>query len=592
VNSGFVDMTAIGGPSYFYRVSAFNDNGSTLSTNIGSALVFGNTDSVLFSTGSNQYVDIGAAARFQANQPFSLSLWVLFEQDTNNTMSLIASKGATDGNPGLVLYVSSQQLRFKFSDGGNQFVFEGTDSYLPHQYYHIVLVYNGNGTPEGITAWVNGVQDQPSAQVGASPGTITYINDTFLGSDDQGYALTGYLDEVSIWNTALGSSQIVSLYNNGLPTNLTGLSGLVDWYRMGEGATPPVIPDLAGSFNGTMTNGPVLTPVTPVQLALKSSTQIGDDPSKVIFSNYNSTEAWIPYYDSGTAGTNDADLYDLTNSTKLGSIAATTNGAVYFGQLVGKILYLTYYKSPEDTVLQIYDTTNSTSPQLLGSTSYSGSGAFAGGNCLVVNGNYVYIPGTSFITNENVMLVIDATDLTNPVVIQELPTPDGLAYATLNGSHLYVSTQSSSLLQIFDVSSPGSPSQVGSFTMPSVGITTCLSPDGNTLYAFDDATKVSVINITNRVSPSTTGTISLLSAYTGAAFGDILYTLSTSRNFINAYNVSNLASPVLVNSYTFSGSMQPIWISIDGNLAYVLAIVTNEMDMTALGYLNPMYIGQ
>ena len=64
----------------------------------------------------------------------------------------------------------------------------------------------------------------------------------------------GNIDEVSAFGSLLSPTQISDIYNSGSPTDLTSLSP-VAWYRNGDGATFPTIPDLgSGSNNGTMTN--------------------------------------------------------------------------------------------------------------------------------------------------------------------------------------------------------------------------------------------------------------------------------------------------------------------------------------------------
>jgi hypothetical protein len=46
--------------------------------------------------------------------------------------------------------------------------------------------------------------------------------------------MNGYIDEVSVWDTALSSTAVSDLYNSGTPTDLTGSSNLVAWWRMGD----------------------------------------------------------------------------------------------------------------------------------------------------------------------------------------------------------------------------------------------------------------------------------------------------------------------------------------------------------------------
>ena len=44
----------------------------------------------------------------------------------------------------------------------------------------------------------------------------------------------GEIDEVSTWTKALSSSEVTDIYHDGVPTDLTGESGLAHWWRHGR----------------------------------------------------------------------------------------------------------------------------------------------------------------------------------------------------------------------------------------------------------------------------------------------------------------------------------------------------------------------
>ena len=66
--------------------------------------------------------------------------------------------------------------------------------------------------------------------------------------------VTASLDEISLFNTALSQANITDIYNLGTPNDISAMSGLVSWWRMGDGSTYPTINDEIGSNDGTMTN--------------------------------------------------------------------------------------------------------------------------------------------------------------------------------------------------------------------------------------------------------------------------------------------------------------------------------------------------
>ena len=63
------------------------------------------------------------------------------------------------------------------------------------------------------------------------------------------------MDDVAIFNSELSASDVTSIYNSGYPKDESSTSNLVGYWKMGDGATYPTIPDDSSNSNdGTMTN--------------------------------------------------------------------------------------------------------------------------------------------------------------------------------------------------------------------------------------------------------------------------------------------------------------------------------------------------
>ena len=67
----------------------------------------------------------------------------------------------------------------------------------------------------------------------ASIGSYGSVNG--LGQYVPAFEYDGKLDDISIWSTALTSTQISNLYNSGNGTDLAGSSNLAAWWKMGDG---------------------------------------------------------------------------------------------------------------------------------------------------------------------------------------------------------------------------------------------------------------------------------------------------------------------------------------------------------------------
>ena len=122
-----------------------------------------------------------------------------------------------------------------------------TGSFVADTWYHFAITRTAGASGVSQT-YFNGISNISSS----GPGTNyeIYAEYLWLGFGYNGYSYIEVAD-LSIFDTVVSAS---TLYNSGTPTDLTGSSNLVSWWRMGEGATFPTIPDEVGSNTGTMTN--------------------------------------------------------------------------------------------------------------------------------------------------------------------------------------------------------------------------------------------------------------------------------------------------------------------------------------------------
>ena len=113
--------------------------------------------------------------------------------------------------------------------------------------------YDGSGVAAGMKIYINGVESQDSAyQGGIYNGMQITTSPLDLGNGNtNGYV--GDLDECSIYNKQLSTAEIIEMYNLGNPNDLTTLTtssaNLIGWWRMGDGATFPTIPDASTNSN-------------------------------------------------------------------------------------------------------------------------------------------------------------------------------------------------------------------------------------------------------------------------------------------------------------------------------------------------------
>jgi len=103
------------------------------------------------------------------------------------------------------------------------------------QWHHLLGTFDGTTNANGLKLYVDGTLFQKTA---TSTGINSYAPmETTIGTltGGIGWRLEGNIDEVSIWNSDQ-SSNASSIYNGGVPTDLSSLSPL-SWWRMGDGDT-------------------------------------------------------------------------------------------------------------------------------------------------------------------------------------------------------------------------------------------------------------------------------------------------------------------------------------------------------------------
>ncbi len=116
-------------------------------------------------------------------------------------------------------------------------------------WHHLAVVKNGST----VTWWIDGVSYSDLGSGGSGGFTMNTIGSATAGAY---YFLNGSMDDVAIFDTALSSGDISTVYNNGTPPDLSSLNPISYW-KMGEDATFSTnwtVPDQIGSNDGTSAN--------------------------------------------------------------------------------------------------------------------------------------------------------------------------------------------------------------------------------------------------------------------------------------------------------------------------------------------------
>ncbi len=206
----------------------------------GGGSSFASTNSFTFD-GNNDYVDMGNVLNFDRLDPFTMSAWV--KSNTNASSGMILSKQETSVNfRGYMFYISSSnELKFSLrrqNQTYNRLQVTSTDLVTLGSWHNVVCTYDGSSTEAGFKFYIDG-QDAGSNGSGSTLGGGSSLATTIplqIGARNSQYNFfDGNIDEVAIFNSELSSSDITTIYNNGVPNDISSLSPL-SWWRMGEEA--------------------------------------------------------------------------------------------------------------------------------------------------------------------------------------------------------------------------------------------------------------------------------------------------------------------------------------------------------------------
>src|SRR3990167_507506 len=219
-------------------------------TNTASVLFDGIDERMLIANSSTLFVDGETAAgwSFWINPPVSGTSGEFFLNKTFSA-AIVTFRGE--------IQASGTHIRWFMGSTSN---FRKLSRPLPTgSWTHIFINYDGTQASANnrVRMWMNGELDITGTNGGTMPAAMvatTGTNTTFGGISSDANSYNCYLDEFSIWNISSSQAQIDAIYNGGVPTNLSGSTGLIHWWRMGDGANFPVIPNEMGGPSGTLVN--------------------------------------------------------------------------------------------------------------------------------------------------------------------------------------------------------------------------------------------------------------------------------------------------------------------------------------------------
>ena len=213
--------------------------------------------------------DIDVSPFDGSTSTLSISFW--YKKTETNGANVVSKYTALSGNQSRTFYIhvsSENYLRFFVGDNSSwQYYHTETITFNVNTWYHIVVI--ANIATDLITTYCDNVS-YPMSLIGSSGSDLTrFYNGTtslnlgHLENSDGSYVGFGgdtYIDQVSLWNRALSSSEVSQLYNsgNGLPysqwsgpAQLAGGTISPDTLTIDYNESPGIISSTASASGGS-----------------------------------------------------------------------------------------------------------------------------------------------------------------------------------------------------------------------------------------------------------------------------------------------------------------------------------------------------
>ena len=256
VSSGMTEQNLVNN-----NVSALNGESSGMDTSnlVTSTLtrqVPYNSYSLNFDSVSSDYIDLGTGTDFNFTGPFTLSVWAKKTGTGSGSLPTLFNSPKNSSNQGgYILCEVSNIWRFYVFDSGtsNWKVSQADNTIVNNTWYNITAIYDGSI----IKLYVNGVLQADTETVTSVQYTGVNQN-AFIGEYANSY-FNGVISNVSLFNQGFTSTEVLKLYNSGVPSNLSSFNpSPIAWWSLGSDSyyngTSWICPDLIGNNNGTSNN--------------------------------------------------------------------------------------------------------------------------------------------------------------------------------------------------------------------------------------------------------------------------------------------------------------------------------------------------
>jgi len=208
--------------------------------------------------GVDAYIDLNESKNLINGQAGTCVVW--FKLDNVNTSATIWQARVDSNNYVNVFYHNgTTQLRIAYRLGGSTKLASHTVNFENDgKFHHIVATW----TPTRIQLYIDGTLQAFNTFSGTFTGTFA---NSFIGQNTlNGNYFHGKIAQLGLFTRVLLDGEINNIYDaDREPLDLTGINGLVAYYKLDEGSGTVALDSSRNDNNGTLTNNAIYSTDVP-----------------------------------------------------------------------------------------------------------------------------------------------------------------------------------------------------------------------------------------------------------------------------------------------------------------------------------------
>jgi hypothetical protein len=235
---------------YLYTNGIFSSSGEAVWSNNYS----------IYLDGVGDFVSAGNVLDMTNNgtDAFTFSCW--FKTTDTSTQILIGKQKSSSYFNGYNISLSNNKIGFFLGTTLSNARIQGTTgtitSITDGNWHHLAVTYDGSQNISGFTIYYDNTSQSITTTYNNTPADVSNTSDFLIGARGTlsvpNLLFEGYIDEVSYFNSELSASDVSTIYNSGVPIDISTLNP-ESWWRCGDGDTSTTMYDNGSNGNdGTL----------------------------------------------------------------------------------------------------------------------------------------------------------------------------------------------------------------------------------------------------------------------------------------------------------------------------------------------------